>query len=117
MDQLTVDAQAGRGHDTCHGDGLRLGHFLYIDLDAENLEPFRKITRSIFEPSRDRARAIAQTTDHTISCKLRKLAKLTPNHRSPVEEGLPQAPQILGEEKCDHRAKLFDGITLSGRLL
>ena len=34
--------------------------------------PARKILRSIFEPSRDRARAIAQTTDYAISCKLRK---------------------------------------------
>ncbi|MBN8186392.1 transposase [Salipiger thiooxidans] len=34
--------------------------------------PSRKVLRSIFEPSRDRARAIAQTTDYAISCKLRK---------------------------------------------
>jgi IS5 family transposase len=35
-------------------------------------EPLRKILRSIFEPSRDRARAIARTNDYVISCKLRK---------------------------------------------
>ncbi len=34
--------------------------------------PQRKVTRSIYEPSRDAARAIAQTTQYTISCKLRK---------------------------------------------
>ncbi len=34
--------------------------------------PSRKILRSIFEPSRDRARAIAQTPDYAFSCKLRK---------------------------------------------
>ena len=35
-------------------------------------EPSRKILRSIFEPSRDRALAIAPTPDYAISCKLRK---------------------------------------------
>ena len=35
-------------------------------------EPQCKVTRSIFEPSRDVARAIAQTTQYAISCKLRK---------------------------------------------
>ena len=40
--------------------------------------PSREVLRSIFEPSRDRARAIAQTLDYAISCKLRKLAKLFP---------------------------------------
>lgn len=39
-------------------------------------EPARKILRSIFEPSRDRARAIAQTTDYAISCKLRKKVEM-----------------------------------------
>lgn len=39
-------------------------------------EPSRKILRSIFEPSRDRARAIAQTTDYAISCKLRKKVEM-----------------------------------------
>jgi transposase len=39
-------------------------------------EPARKVTRSIFEPSRDRARAIAQTTDYAISCKLRKKVEM-----------------------------------------
>ena len=38
--------------------------------------PSRKILRSIFEPSRDRARAIAQTTDYAISCKLRKKVEM-----------------------------------------
>ncbi|MGA9410316.1 MAG: IS1182 family transposase [Roseobacter sp.] len=38
--------------------------------------PARKILRSIFEPSRDRARAIAQTTDYAISCKLRKKVEM-----------------------------------------
>jgi hypothetical protein len=36
----------------------------------------RKILRSIFEPSRDRARAIAQTPDYAISCKLRKKVEM-----------------------------------------
>ena len=39
-------------------------------------EPSRKILRSIFELSRDRARAIAQTTDYAISCKLRKKVEI-----------------------------------------
>lgn len=39
-------------------------------------EPSRKILRSIFELSRDRARAIAQTTDYAISCKLRKKVEM-----------------------------------------
>lgn len=39
-------------------------------------EPSRKILRSIFEPSRDRARAIAQTVDYAISCKLRKKVEM-----------------------------------------
>ncbi|SIT19062.1 transposase, IS4 family [Roseivivax lentus] len=39
-------------------------------------EPARKILRSIFEPSRDRARAIVQTTDYVISCKLRKKVEM-----------------------------------------
>ncbi len=34
--------------------------------------PSRKVTRSIYAPSRDVARAIAQTTECAISCKLRK---------------------------------------------
>lgn len=38
--------------------------------------PSRKVTRSIFEPSRVRARAIAQTTDYAISCKLRKKGEM-----------------------------------------
>ncbi|PZQ96139.1 MAG: IS1182 family transposase [Cereibacter sphaeroides] len=39
-------------------------------------EPSRKILRSIFEPSRDRARAIARTPDYAISCKLRKKVEM-----------------------------------------
>ena len=39
-------------------------------------EPQRKVTRSIFEPSRDVARAIAQTTQYAISCKLRKKVEM-----------------------------------------
>lgn len=39
-------------------------------------EPSRKVLRSIYEPSRDRARAIAQTTDYAISCKLRKKVEM-----------------------------------------
>ena len=38
--------------------------------------PARKILRSIFEPSRDRARVIAQTTYYAISCKLRKKVEM-----------------------------------------
>ena len=38
--------------------------------------PSRKVLRSIFEPSRERARAIAQTTDYAISCKLRKKVEM-----------------------------------------
>ena len=39
-------------------------------------EPQRKVTRSIHEPSRDIARAIAQTTQYAISCKLRKKVEM-----------------------------------------
>lgn len=35
-------------------------------------EPQRKVTRSVYEPSRDMARKITQTIDYAISCKLRK---------------------------------------------
>lgn len=38
--------------------------------------PARKVLRSIYEPSRDRARAIAQTTEYAISCKLRKKVEM-----------------------------------------
>ena len=34
------------------------------------------MTRSVFEPSRNAARAIAQTTQYAISCKLRTKAEL-----------------------------------------
>ena len=39
-------------------------------------QPQRKVTRSIHEPSRDLARAIAQTTQYAISCKLRKKVEM-----------------------------------------
>jgi transposase len=39
-------------------------------------EPQRKVTRSVFEPSRNVARAIAQTTQYAISCKLRKKVEM-----------------------------------------
>ncbi|MFW8636095.1 IS1182 family transposase [Cribrihabitans pelagius] len=39
-------------------------------------EPQRKVTRSIYEPSRNVARAIAQTTQYAISCKLRKKVEM-----------------------------------------
>ena len=39
-------------------------------------EPARKILRSIFEPSRDRARAIARTPEYAISCRLRKKVEM-----------------------------------------
>lgn len=39
-------------------------------------EPRRKVTRSVFEPSRDVARAIAQTTQFAVSCKLRKKVEM-----------------------------------------
>lgn len=39
-------------------------------------EPQRKVTRSIYEPSRDVARAIARTTQYAISCKLRKKVEM-----------------------------------------
>lgn len=39
-------------------------------------EPQRKVTRSIYEPSRDVARNIAKTTQYAISCKLRKKVEM-----------------------------------------
>jgi hypothetical protein len=36
----------------------------------------RKVTRSVYEPSRDVARAIARTTQYAISCKLRKKVEM-----------------------------------------
>jgi len=39
-------------------------------------QPPRKVTRSIHEPSRNVARAIAQTTQYAISCKLRKKVEM-----------------------------------------
>ncbi len=38
--------------------------------------PQRKVLRSIYEPSRDVARKIAQTIDYAISCKLRKKVEM-----------------------------------------
>ncbi|WP_146592534.1 transposase [Puniceibacterium confluentis] len=39
-------------------------------------EPSRKVLRSIYKPSRDRARAIARTTEYAISCKPRKKVEM-----------------------------------------
>ena len=39
-------------------------------------EPSRKVTRSIYEPSRDVARAIARTEQYPISCELRKKVEM-----------------------------------------
>ena len=39
-------------------------------------EPQRKVTRSIYEPSRDVARKISRTVDYAISCKLRKKVEM-----------------------------------------
>ncbi len=39
-------------------------------------EPQRKVTRSIYEPARDVARAISQTRQYAISCKLRKKVEM-----------------------------------------
>ena len=39
-------------------------------------EPQRKVTRSIYEPSRDVARKICKTIDYAISCKLRKKVEM-----------------------------------------
>ena len=39
-------------------------------------DPQRKVTRSVYEPSRNVARAIAQTTQYAISCKLRKKVEM-----------------------------------------
>ena len=38
--------------------------------------PQRKVTRSVYEPSRDVARQISQTIDYAISCKLRKKVEM-----------------------------------------
>ena len=38
--------------------------------------PQRKVTRSVHEASRDVARAIAQTSQYAISCKLRKKVEM-----------------------------------------
>ena len=42
--------------------------------------PQRKVTRSIYEPSRDVARKISQTIDYAISCKLRKKVEMLFTH-------------------------------------
>ncbi|NVK59761.1 MAG: transposase, partial [Rhodobacteraceae bacterium] len=64
-------------------DGMLRYRASKADCDACDLkarccpkEPSRKILRSIFEPSRDRARAIARTADYAISCKLRKKVEM-----------------------------------------
>lgn len=44
--------------------------------------------RSIYEPSRDRARAIAQTTEYAISCKLRKKVEMLFAHLKRILGGL-----------------------------
>ena len=35
MDQLAIHRDTGGGHDTRHGDGFGVGHFLDLDLDTE----------------------------------------------------------------------------------
>lgn len=64
-------------------DGILRYRARKSDCDACNLksqccpkEPQRKVTRSVHEPSRDVARAIAQTTQYAISCKLRKKVEM-----------------------------------------
>jgi hypothetical protein len=43
-------------------------------------EPQRKVTRSIFESSRDVARQLAQTRQYSVSCKLRKKVEMSFAH-------------------------------------
>jgi len=43
-------------------------------------EPQRKVTRSIFESSRDVARQLAQTKQYSVSCKLRKKVEMSFAH-------------------------------------
>jgi hypothetical protein len=43
-------------------------------------EPQRKVTRSVFESSRDVARQLAQTKQNAVSCKLRKTVKMSFAH-------------------------------------
>ncbi|MBI1492065.1 transposase [Rhodobacteraceae bacterium MYP1-1] len=43
-------------------------------------EPQRKVTRSIYEPSRDVARALSQTQQYAISCRLRKKVEMSFAH-------------------------------------
>ena len=64
-------------------DGILRYRARKANCDACNLkarccpkEPQRKVTRSIYEPARDVARAIAQTTQYAISCKLRKKVEM-----------------------------------------
>ena len=64
-------------------DGMLRYRASKADCDACDLksrccpkEPSRKVTRSVYEPSRDLARAIAQTTEYGISCKLRKKVEM-----------------------------------------
>jgi transposase len=58
-----------------------------IDCDACPLkvrccpkEPRRKVTRSIYESSRDVARILAQTKEYSVSCKLRKKVEMSFAH-------------------------------------
>ena len=64
-------------------DGILRYRALKADCDTCDLkarccpkEPQRKVTRSIYEPARDVARVIAQTTQYAISCKLRKKVEM-----------------------------------------
>ncbi|SEP02242.1 Transposase DDE domain-containing protein, partial [Salinihabitans flavidus] len=64
-------------------DGLLRYRASKADCDACALKarccpkgPSRKVTRSIYEPSRDVARTIARTTQYAISCKLRKKVEM-----------------------------------------
>ena len=43
-------------------------------------QPQRKVTRSIYEPSRDVARVLSQTQQYAISCKLRKKVEMSFAH-------------------------------------
>lgn len=69
-------------------------------------EPQRKVTRSIFEPSRDMARAIAQTRHYAISCKLGKKVETSFAHLKRIQrlERLRfTPPKTSCPEKCPSR--------------
>ena len=51
-------------------------------------EPQRKVTRSIYESSRDAARILAQTRQYEISCRLRKKVEMSFAHLKRIH-GLP----------------------------